>query len=68
MRKEQEEVFWQTIRQFKKIGILQHVMIIGSWAEYFIRCFLKQILFLIFELEMLIFLSKYKYSKRKKSM
>lgn len=35
MRKEQEEVFWQTIRQFKKIGILQHVMIIGSWAEYF---------------------------------
>ena len=35
MRKEQEEVFWQTIRQFKKIGLLQHVMIIGSWAEYF---------------------------------
>lgn len=34
MRKEQEEAFWQTIKAFKEIGLLQHVMIIGSWAEY----------------------------------
>lgn len=34
MRKEQEETFWQTIKAFKEIGLLQHVMIIGSWAEY----------------------------------
>lgn len=34
MRKEQEEAFWQTIRAFKEIGLLPHVMIIGSWAEY----------------------------------
>lgn len=34
MRKEQEEAFWQTIKAFDEIGLLHHVMIIGSWAEY----------------------------------
>ena len=34
MRKEQEEAFWQTIKAFDEIGLLSHVMIIGSWAEY----------------------------------
>ena len=34
MRKEQEAAFWLTIKAFKEIGLLQHVMIIGSWAEY----------------------------------
>ena len=34
MRKEKEEAFWQTIRAFDEIGLLHHVMIIGSWAEY----------------------------------
>ena len=34
MTKEQEHAFWQTIQAFKEIGLLQHVMIIGSWAEY----------------------------------
>ena len=34
MRKEQEEAFWLTIKAFKEIGLLQHVMLIGSWAEY----------------------------------
>ena len=34
MRKEQEEAFWQTIKAFKEIGLLPHVMIIGSWAEF----------------------------------
>ena len=34
MRKEQEEAFWQTINAFNEIGLLKHVMIIGSWAEY----------------------------------
>ncbi len=35
MRKEQEEAFWLTIKAFKEIGLLKHVMVIGSWAEYF---------------------------------
>ncbi len=34
MTKEQENAFWQTIKAFKDIGLLQHVMVIGSWAEY----------------------------------
>lgn len=34
MKKEQEEAFWQTIKAFDEIGLLQHVMIIGSWSEY----------------------------------
>lgn len=34
MRKDQEDAFWLTIKAFKEIGLLQHVMIIGSWAEY----------------------------------
>ena len=34
MRKEQEAIFWATIRAFKELGILQNIMIIGSWAEY----------------------------------
>ena len=34
MRKEQENVFWKTIKAFKELGILQNIMIIGSWAEY----------------------------------
>ena len=34
MKKEQVEAFWLTIKAFKEIGLLQHVMIIGSWAEY----------------------------------
>lgn len=35
MTKEQENAFWQTINAFDEIGLLRHVMIIGSWAEYF---------------------------------
>lgn len=34
MIKEQETAFWQTIKAFKEIGLLPHIMIIGSWAEY----------------------------------
>lgn len=34
MRKEQENVFWKTIKAFNELGILQNIMIIGSWAEY----------------------------------
>lgn len=35
MIKEQEDVFWNTIKAFDELGILQNVIIIGSWAEYF---------------------------------
>lgn len=41
MTKEQENAFWQTIKVFKEIGLLQHVMIIGSWAEYFYSSLFK---------------------------
>ena len=34
MRKKQEEAFWQTIKAFNEIDLLQHVMIIESWAEF----------------------------------
>ena len=34
MTKEQESAFWDTIKAFKELGILQNIMIIGSWAEY----------------------------------
>ena len=34
MTKEQESAFWNTIKAFKELGILQNIMIIGSWAEY----------------------------------
>ena len=34
MKKEQEELFWKTIRALDELGILNHIMIIGSWAEY----------------------------------
>ena len=34
MRKEQETIFWRTIQVLKDLGILENIMIIGSWAEY----------------------------------
>ena len=34
MDKQQEDVFWETINTFDKVGLLRYVMIIGSWAEY----------------------------------
>lgn len=34
MTKEQEIAFWNTIRALNELGILQNIMVIGSWAEY----------------------------------
>jgi len=34
METRQEAAFWDTIKAFNELGILNHVMIIGSWAEY----------------------------------
>ncbi|MHB8963165.1 MAG: GSU2403 family nucleotidyltransferase fold protein [Saccharofermentanales bacterium] len=31
----QEQAFWDVIKAFHELKILDHVMIIGSWAEYF---------------------------------
>ena len=45
MTKEQENAFWQTIKVFKDIGLLQHVMVIGSWAEYAFRFVKWQVYF-----------------------
>ena len=35
MDQRQEQVFWETLKIFNEIGLSQHVMLIGSWAEYF---------------------------------
>lgn len=34
MDQRQEDAFWDTIKALDELGILQHVMVIGSWAEY----------------------------------
>lgn len=34
MDKRQEDAFWSIIKALDELDILQHVMIIGSWAEY----------------------------------
>lgn len=31
----QEKILWDIIRVFNKIGLAEHVVLIGSWAEYF---------------------------------
>lgn len=30
----QQETFWEAIEIFNKLGVLSHIVIIGSWAEY----------------------------------
>ena len=34
MLQAQELVFWEIIDVFNKQGLLPHVMLVGSWAEY----------------------------------
>ena len=34
MNREQEQAFWDTIKVLHELGVLPHVMLIGSWAEY----------------------------------
>ena len=34
MEKRRVDAFWETIKAFDELKILQHVMVIGSWAEY----------------------------------
>lgn len=34
MTEKQQSVFWNIIRKFNELGILQYVVVIGSWAEY----------------------------------
>lgn len=34
MNKQQEDAFWDIIKAFDELGLLQHIMVIGSWAEY----------------------------------
>ena len=38
---EQEKAFWDVIEAFNQVGLLSHVMIIGSWAEYIYKKFLS---------------------------
>ena len=41
MDQKQEELFWETLKIFNEIGISAHVMLIGSWAEYFYKDMFK---------------------------
>ena len=41
MSKAQENIFWQTLKTFDEIGLLRHVMIIRSWAEYLFLAIFK---------------------------
>lgn len=34
MNKQQEKAFWEVIKAFDELGLLEHIMVIGSWAEY----------------------------------
>lgn len=34
MDNNQEKAFWDAIKAFNELGVLRHVMVIGSWAEY----------------------------------
>jgi hypothetical protein len=34
MNQEQLDCFWATIRVLDGVGLLRHVMLIGSWVEY----------------------------------
>lgn len=35
MENEQEKILWDTLKIFNNIGLSEHVVLIGSWAEYF---------------------------------
>ena len=54
MDQKQEELFWETLKIFNEIGLSAHVMLIGSWAEYFYEDMFKTDLDRKFEREILI--------------
>ena len=41
MDQKQEELFWETLKIFNEICLSAHVMLIGSWAEYFYKDMFK---------------------------
>lgn len=34
MESSQKQTFWQTIALFHDVGVLDHIVVVGSWAEY----------------------------------
>ena len=34
MESSQKQTFWQTIALFHDVGVLEHIVVVGSWAEY----------------------------------
>lgn len=34
LTKEQEDIFWDTMRVLNELDILENVVVMGSWAEY----------------------------------
>ena len=41
MEPKQETLFWETLKIFNEIGLSAHVMLIGSWTEYFYKDIFK---------------------------
>jgi hypothetical protein len=37
----QKEIFWETLNTFKEIGLLDNLLLVGSWAEYIYQFCLK---------------------------
>ena len=34
MESSQKKTFWQTIALFQAVGLLEYIVVVGSWAEY----------------------------------
>ena len=34
MESSQKQTFWQTIALFHDVGVLEHIVVVGRWAEY----------------------------------
>ena len=34
MESSQKQTFWQTIALFHDVGVLEYIVVVGSWAEY----------------------------------
>ncbi|MFZ5634146.1 MAG: GSU2403 family nucleotidyltransferase fold protein [Bacillota bacterium] len=37
----QKEIFWETLSTFQEIGLLENLLLVGSWAEYIYQFCLK---------------------------
>ena len=40
----QKEIFWETLNTFQEIGLLEYLLLVGSWAEYIYQFCLRDFL------------------------